>query len=315
MILLFVAGGFLGAAGLLALGFGVPIKDTTFGNAMLVSSIVLMCTSLILIGLGLVVRELKAVGRALAQGGVRVVPRGQPGRSAAPRPAALPQPGLVPSVEPGAPPLAAESSFGEPQPAAPAAPPPWAAEVAARDRARNVASASAPAGIPPPPVESPAPPAPPERPPRRNLLFATRKRDRADAAPTDQPASPELPKMAPPVLPPMPALEAEPKASFESAWPASLRGNDPFGRRSRPTEAPAAPAAAPEAPTPESNEPTPPPLPPAADAAGVTVIKSGVVDGMAYSLYSDGSIEAQMPEGMLRFASLDELRKHLEQRP
>jgi len=56
MILLFVAGGFLGAAGLLALGFGVPIKDTTFGNAMLVSSIVLMCTSLILIGLGLVVR-------------------------------------------------------------------------------------------------------------------------------------------------------------------------------------------------------------------------------------------------------------------
>ena len=47
----------------------------------------------------------------------------------------------------------------------------------------------------------------------------------------------------------------------------------------------------------------------------VTVLKTGVVDGMAYSLYSDGSIEAQMPEGMLRFASLDELRSHLEQRP
>jgi hypothetical protein len=47
-------------------------------------------------------------------------------------------------------------------------------------------------------------------------------------------------------------------------------------------------------------------------AAGVTLIKSGVVDGMAYSLYSDGSIEAQMPEGMLRFASLDELRAHLD---
>ena len=315
MILLFAAGGLLGTAGLLALGFGIPIKETTFGNAMLVSSIVLMCTSLILVGLGLVVRELKAVGRALAQGGVRVVPRGQPGRPAALRPAALPQPGLMPSVEPGAPPLAAETSFAEPQPAAP---PPWAAEAAARDRARNVASASAPADISPS-VESPAPPAPPpERPARRNLLFATRKRDRADAAgaaPTDQPASPELPKMAPPVLPPMPALEAEPKASFDSAWPASSRGNDPFGRRSRPTETPAAPAAAPEAPTPESNEPTPPPLPPAADTAGVTVIKSGVVDGMAYSLYSDGSIEAQMPEGMLRFASLDELRKHLEQRP
>ncbi len=47
----------------------------------------------------------------------------------------------------------------------------------------------------------------------------------------------------------------------------------------------------------------------------VTVLKSGVVDGMAYSLYSDGSIEAQMPEGMMRFASIDELRSHLDHRP
>ena len=46
----------------------------------------------------------------------------------------------------------------------------------------------------------------------------------------------------------------------------------------------------------------------------MTVLKSGVVDGMAYSLYSDGSIEAQMPEGMMRFASIDELRAHLDQR-
>jgi len=46
----------------------------------------------------------------------------------------------------------------------------------------------------------------------------------------------------------------------------------------------------------------------------VTVLKSGVVDGMAYSLYSDGSIEAQMPEGMMRFASIDELRAYLDQR-
>jgi hypothetical protein len=50
------------------------------------------------------------------------------------------------------------------------------------------------------------------------------------------------------------------------------------------------------------------------DQQQVTVLKSGVVDGMAYSLYSDGSIEAQMPEGMMRFASIDELRAHLDQR-
>ena len=50
------------------------------------------------------------------------------------------------------------------------------------------------------------------------------------------------------------------------------------------------------------------------DQPSVTILKSGIVDGMAYSLYSDGSIEAQMPEGLMRFASIDELRSHLDHR-
>ena len=54
-------------------------------------------------------------------------------------------------------------------------------------------------------------------------------------------------------------------------------------------------ALAPEAPTP------------------VSILKSGVVDGMAYTLYSDGSIEAQLPQGTLRFGSITELRNHIEQ--
>lgn len=45
----------------------------------------------------------------------------------------------------------------------------------------------------------------------------------------------------------------------------------------------------------------------------VTVLKSGIVDGMAYTLYSDGSIEAQLPQGMLRFGSISDLRAHIEQ--
>jgi hypothetical protein len=57
------------------------------------------------------------------------------------------------------------------------------------------------------------------------------------------------------------------------------------------------------------------PPPSEAQQPGVTVLKSGVVDGMAYSLYSDGSIEAQMPEGLMRFASLDELTAHIDRRP
>lgn len=45
----------------------------------------------------------------------------------------------------------------------------------------------------------------------------------------------------------------------------------------------------------------------------ISVLRSGIVDGMAYTLFSDGSIEAQLPQGTLRFGSITELRQHLEQ--
>jgi hypothetical protein len=34
---------------------------------------------------------------------------------------------------------------------------------------------------------------------------------------------------------------------------------------------------------------------------------------VAYKLYSDGSIEAQLPQGTLRFGSTTELRNYIEQ--
>jgi hypothetical protein len=37
-----------------------------------------------------------------------------------------------------------------------------------------------------------------------------------------------------------------------------------------------------------------------------------VIDGMAYTLYADGSIEAELPQGTVKFASVDALRAHLE---
>jgi hypothetical protein len=130
-----------------------------------------------------------------------------------------------------------------------------------------------------------------------------KERERAAAVRTD-PASPD-PASAPPVA----AAGATPPASFEEAWPQSERTrSDAALRRDRtPTtfaEPNTAPAPDRQPPVARSEEPPP-----------VTVLKSGVVDGMAYSLYSDGSIEAQMPEGMMRFASIDELRSHLDQRP
>jgi hypothetical protein len=97
------------------------------------------------------------------------------------------------------------------------------------------------------------------------------------------------------------AGEAAPSASvnFENAWPKP--------ERARPSE--------PEPPR-RSARPSSPRFADLAseDRSASTIIKSGVVDGMAYSLYSDGSIEAQMPEGMMRFGSIEELRAHLGQR-
>lgn len=43
----------------------------------------------------------------------------------------------------------------------------------------------------------------------------------------------------------------------------------------------------------------------------VAILKSGIVDGMGYTLYVDGSIEAELPQGTLRFASINELRSHI----
>ena len=63
--------------------------------------------------------------------------------------------------------------------------------------------------------------------------------------------------------------------------------------------------------------PKPPPRPAKAVANGTaetTVYKSGVIDGMAYTLFMDGSIEAELPQGKVRFASVDELQKYLTTR-
>jgi hypothetical protein len=43
----------------------------------------------------------------------------------------------------------------------------------------------------------------------------------------------------------------------------------------------------------------------------VSILKSGVIDGMAYTIYSDGSIEAELPQGTMRFTTFEELRVYL----
>lgn len=55
--------------------------------------------------------------------------------------------------------------------------------------------------------------------------------------------------------------------------------------------------------------------PAAAKTAGpntsTTIVRSGIIGGMAYTLYNDGSIEAELPIGTVRFASVEELQDHV----
>jgi hypothetical protein len=95
--------------------------------------------------------------------------------------------------------------------------------------------------------------------------------------------------------------------------PRPLRAAQP-----EPGPMPTAPGASPAGEGAQQNEPPrEAPVAAALDDASenVSVLKSGVVDGMAYTLYSDGSIEAQLPQGTLRFGSITELRNHIEQNP
>jgi hypothetical protein len=120
-----------------------------------------------------------------------------------------------------------------------------------------------------------------------------------------------------------PASRPERAKNFEAFWPKKQRP----GREApapavqqpaaqQPPALPVEPVLTPEPVQFQFREPAPEPRPaaPAPEApATVSILKSGVVDGMAYTLYSDGSIEALLPQGMLRFGSIAELRNHIEQ--
>ena len=56
----------------------------------------------------------------------------------------------------------------------------------------------------------------------------------------------------------------------------------------------------------------PPPGSTPQEPPATAILKSGVVEGMAYTLYADGSIEAELPNGTVRFGSIAELRTHIE---
>ena len=295
MFLMLVAGIGLVLAGLLATAYGIGVQLST-GNTLIIVGVIGVCTGLIMLGFWTTVRELKNIARRLGNGvavpqdealeeALEAVPP-----AAAKRGASTASGGFAtadPIGSPGTFSPAPSSSFS------PAPPPPWQDEAVLRDH--PIPEPLHPVEPPPPP-----PPSPAAAKPKRNLMFSStsrKERERPPARPADT-MSPEMPSPEPRgKLAAAPPVETAP-APFDDAWPRA--------DRAKPNEMP-----------PRRSGRMPPALGeagPTLDHPEVTVLKSGIVDGMAYSLYSDGSIEAQMPEGMMRFASIDELRVHLDQR-
>lgn len=269
MLLLMIAGIAAILAGAAAIWVGIPIKEFSFGNTMILAGAVGVCSGFVLIGLGIVVRELKAI-RARLQDSVAEARRE--------------------SID--GPPLPAGSIAGRGAPSEadriappPLTPPPRRAE----DRHRGSGTreredaAAAPGDEPDTTATAETESAP--RPARRNLLFSSSRRQGRDQTGAPEVAAGEAASEP----------QVEPHPSFRDAWPRN-------GRGARDESATARRDSSADRIAPPSREPQ----------AAATVVKSGTVDGMAYSLYSDGSIEAQMREGMMRFASIEQLRAHLD---
>ena len=309
MIALLIGGTVVLCIGLLTVVFGIPIKEFSFGNTMILAGAVVACTGIVLVGLYFVGRELRNLTRRL-EAGLPVQSTSSFAASPREAPAAVRGRGAS-TANPPAPPKAARSArAGNDEMLFPSDAP---REFDDFDDGAARAMPSLPASSAPPisepwqdePVARSRAPAPPadnfnaasaER-PRRDIMFSSKRRDGSE--PEQASSNGAYPDRD---------SKIESDDTFENAWPQSDRARQEPAMLRNGRSTSAAPRDAGE-PARERFQ-----TPRRADASAVSIVKSGVVDSMAYSLYSDGSIEAQMPEGMVRFSSIDELRTHLDQR-
>jgi hypothetical protein len=267
------------------IAFGIPINEFSFGNTLIMAGTTATTGGLIVIGLSAAVGQLRRIAETLAartpaRAGhpletVEAPPEAPVAAPAATRVPFPPKPRPEPAIrEPLEPRMAPPAEKGEEHPAQSFAP-----------TLRNPEA-------PPLAVEDEVSLSP--------SVIGT------GAAQQRYEAGFEPPWRAPP--PPSPPSPREvPGSNFDAMWPAEPKPpRGPMGGEAppmpRPEWSPREPAAPPEMPE----------LPAASQPRAVAILKSGVVDGMGYTLYVDGSIEAVLPQGTLRFASIEELRSHLE---
>lgn len=299
-VLLIVVGAIVAVLGLGAVGYGFPVKEFSFGNTLILAGTISVVGGLIILAVGIAIGHLQRVAEMLAHTPL------QPSRPAetfaAPPPAApfpaKAKPGRAETIE-----LALH-----------APPPPFPAvggQLTAVPTLRNPDAPVPPAEhfeVPGYEDASLSPQQPisaaaslseseplPAQPSADKFFFAAPPHEHRPESPPAAAGEPQHPFALP--MPPPPRMERQaPPSYFDTMWP-------PESRPPKPSV---------------SGEPSPMPKPglpltAESDAPGepAAILKSGVVDGMAYTLYVDGSIEAELPNGTIRFASINELRDHL----
>jgi hypothetical protein len=300
-LLLLAFGAVLTAAGIVLAASGVSLHERVFDASIVTPGIVAAVGGLLLVGLGLALRVLQRIERALA---ARPIQRtAQPGEAAefsgaAERPSEpnrLPFPSKAAAARLQSAPTAATPGLGAGEKRDSGLPEKLPEKISAMTRIEDTELSLSSAS--PPPLLSTNVDATVAEVDKTRLI-----RRRNGSAPTRM--APRLDVSA------RPPAERPTGPAFDTLWP---KGPRPVrAAPSAPAQSATAPVVEPEQksePAPEAAQMSIP------DEAGeqISVLKSGVVDGMAYTLYSDGSIEAQLPQGTLRFGSITELRNHIEQ--
>ena len=299
-MILLVFGILIAGAGVVAIAFGSTVSDSALGQSLIITGAITVVGGPMLMGVASLISQLGAIAESLRLKPAAQIPRladaRQPSDSqrrpepleAGPR---LPDQRLADPCPPD--PRQAEPRAAEPRPADPT--PAAAIEVSgsALERLRS--------SVRPDRVVANGEDVPLSPNGSGHHHGAERKPEpRSEPKPEPEVRSggpetgkePRLDFLFRPKTPPRPPGQQE---QFDSMWPKRRPGD-----QSRPDEIARQPSMGGEPPRAER------------EPRSVAILKSGVVDGMAYTLYADGSIEAQLPHGTVRFGSIAELRAHIE---
>jgi hypothetical protein len=310
VLFVFLLGAIAILLGVGAIMFGIPINEFGLGNTLIVAGTTTMSAGFVVLALAAVLRAIERIGRRLPQ---TIAARFEADKEAvrrrvAPPPAERdgaadewPRPEPIPPVRTDVPPrerMETPAAGGRP---------PWSR---ARDEAPRTGAPVGHAEQGPASPQEPYPEQgrepettepseshdaihadrreePPAKASERRRFFAWTRRSSAAREAAGEPAEPH----------------AEPSLSESVARAEATRQRDREDREAIRRMA----RQAVERPGPEARA-----EPVAEDQ--VVVLKSGTVGDMAYTLYTDGSIDAEFADGKLRFESIEHLRRHLEER-